>query len=537
MSVPIYLNTREQLLALGLNEATINNLPSFNVDQTWLDNVSKSVSPILQQTGLHVPSLKGMRQEEPEESKVKLNDLPELPFKLILSHLSLGDRTKLRLVSRKWCRTIDSFRPKSVGLSAFPKEFIFPRNYFGDTFAQNFINSTRPPSFLSTFSQSILSALKHLRLCQFDIKKAREAMFVQNLNSFGGLEKLDIFNLEIRCDFGLSLPMLNCIQLDYVNGIKRLTLNAPKLQNVRIWGCSSLRLNIVDGKSVERLVSDSDYTDVKNLKNLQYLSLSDDSKFDSTFLSDLKMLKEVHFLRLDDVEGLFEQKQRYGLVDLKVYLFGLLLKGPDDPAISILKEDIDEEFIACLAKNESRLAVEILFSGGFDYSVIERGVPPGSEICFLKRFTSCCPIVVNQPVQDIGRFLYILRKSKTITALRFECKQHQDLFDRLPGNCAVQMLDLFKPITDLEFLLRLKDLVLLTIDFSIDVQIIRQIVLELQLLCCFKFKYLNNPVNIYVQPQPKQFKVSISGEESKMSELDSVIRFIVESAKEIAEEE
>lgn len=68
--------------------------------------------------------------------------------------------------------------------------------------------------------------------------------------------------------------MLNSIQLESVDGIRKLTLDAPRLQKVRIRHYESLRLNLVHGESVERLAIEVEeewnraekQVDVKNLE-------------------------------------------------------------------------------------------------------------------------------------------------------------------------------------------------------------------------------------------------------------------------------
>ena len=83
-------------------------------------------------------------------------------------------------------------------------------------FARNFISSLRFEWFFHTFSQPILSNLKHLRLCHLHLKQSE-----RSLNSFGQLEKLDIIRFGDRfaepgTEFELNLPMLTSLQLEEV---------------------------------------------------------------------------------------------------------------------------------------------------------------------------------------------------------------------------------------------------------------------------------------------------------------------------------
>ena len=65
-------------------------------------------------------------------------------------------------------------------------------------------------------------------------------------------------------------------------------------------------------------------------ENLKYLHCGSASEIDATFLTGLEQLKSQLLNRIA-TSGLFNQKQRYGCTDLKIFLFGLLLNGPEDP--------------------------------------------------------------------------------------------------------------------------------------------------------------------------------------------------------------
>ena len=103
---------------------------------------------------------------ETKPMKVKLDDLPVLPFEKILGYLSLEERIRLRRVSRRWNKTIDSFRLRILCCSSVQAGFILEKSrWLSGRFAQNFIHSLRIDSFFRTLDQSILAGLKHLRLC------------------------------------------------------------------------------------------------------------------------------------------------------------------------------------------------------------------------------------------------------------------------------------------------------------------------------------------------------------------------------------
>ena len=467
-----------------------------------------------------------------------MDDLPELPFEKVLSYLNLEDRLKARAVSRRWYHKINCFKVKSLCYSSRSSDFIRgKRRWVSGAFAQNFVSSTRFATFFDTFGQTILSSLKRLRLCDLDLSEGDRAAFIRTLNSFSQLEELDIIQARFNqsnLQFKLNLPMLTSLQLEYVDGIEKLTLEAPRLQQVKILGDyrTNLRVKFVHGESVERLlIKRSDYTEVKKLKNLKALYIGDRIEvIDPTFLSGLKQLKEIHLQCDHSVSELFEQKQRSGRADLKIYFCGLLLNGPEDPARNVFRfpffNDLSGEWLACLAKNPSRLADQIPFCRYVLYPDIEKLVDPGLEVGLLKRFTDLNEIRAFGPVQDIERFLNLLKNWENISKLSFPGYHPQDLFDRLPEHCAVQKLILSLPEpSDLAFLFRLKHLIDLELNWSIDSETIRRAFDELPLLSYFRFWYLSLLVIIEID-YPKQFKVSVNGREKTVSDLNAAIEFI-----------
>ena len=463
-----------------------------------------------------------------------MDDLPELPFEKVLSYLSLEDRLKARAVSRDWRNMFDRYPVKTLCYSQRSIGRIYGKSrWVSGAFAQNFISSSRFAMFFDTFGQTILSSLKHLRLCDLRLNEEHSMAFARTLNSFSQLEQLDIIRFGLNqqdvLNLNLNLPMLTSLQLDDVHRIEKLTLEAPTLREVKILNCHGwgLSVEIVHGESVERLLVDRlEYTEVKNLKNLQFLYTGRLRDIDPTFLSSLQQLKVIHLNYRGDVPELFEQKQRYGRADLKIYLRGLLLNGPDDPAINALRfsDDLSRESLVCLAENRSRLADEIPFYRSLYYSHIER-VASGLEVDLLKRFTDVNFLLVNCPVQDIQRFLDLLKNWENISKLSFSCDQPQDLFDRLPEHCAVQKLILHRAPSDLDFLFRLKHLVYLSIRWPIDTQTVRKAFDELPVLSYFRFKYGHRTALIRID-HPKQFMARVSSQEKTVFDLNAAIEFI-----------
>ena len=477
-----------------------------------------------------------------------IDDLPELPFKLLLSYLSLEDLANARAVSRGWYHRINSFRVKTLCCSEVPRWMIKRRSQLvSGAFAQYFIGSSRFSSFFTTFTSTILANLKHLRLYDLNIRPENMPQSARILSSFGHLEELDI--IEFSClgltplgptsipkiDFELNLPMLTSIRIEVVDGIGRLTLDSPRLQKIKLYDCLSLRLELVHSESVKRFItSNLRYHPVTNLKNLQTLHIVGGTKIDSTFLSSLEQLREICLESPASIRKLFEQKQRYGRTNLKIYRFGCLLNGPEDPLMSSARfPDFDEAF-AHLAANPTRLADELPPHGEICYEVI-KPVAADTAANLLNRFTDLDMIEVNEPipVRDVQHFLDLLKNSRNIVELAIYDDQPQNLFDQLPEHCAVESLNIESAPSDLAFLFRLKSLNTLVLRSSVNIEVIRKAFEELPLLLVFEFDYLNNEVRMEIDSS-KRFNVS-AGEKfnSKAADLNTAIEFIVENLMEI----
>ena len=480
------------------------------------------------------PAFKKQKQQS-KESKVKLNDLPELPFELILSYLSLEDRIKCRGVSRRWRKMIDDFKVSTLCFSERPIGFIPGKNQLvSGAYAQNFIQSPRFSSFFNTFSRSILSSLKHLRLRCFDPKKEKETIFDQALNAFDQLEELHLICLNYPYnplrEFELNLPMLQSFELENVQGIVKLTLDAPKLQRIKCLNCSwYLRPTFVHPESVEKLLLDRlEMIEVNKLKNLKYLYSTGytTNQRHPLMLSNLKHLKEAHLSDSSVTRTLFNQKKQYDRTDLKIFQRGLLLNSLDDPANQPVSDFSNiRGYLACLSENISRVADEIPFYRSTTYTEIEL-VASGEEIKLLKRFTDLETVTVHQPVQDTERFLDLLANLNKVVKLVFYNDQPQELFDRLPEHCAVQQLDVGNPM-DLQFVRRLNDLTRLRVDRALDAESVRRVLeSDLQFLNEFCFKFGKKKFIIYVH-HSKHFEVLVAKKKKQFSDVNAALQFVV----------
>ena len=314
------------------------------------------------------------------------------------------------------------------------------------------------------------------------------------------------------------MTAVQAIHLQKLDSINSLTLNAPRLQKVKIVNCS-LQLDFVHPESVESIAIDQTvFFKVENLKNLKYLYCKSSSRINSK-LTSLKNLKEVHLNSAANVSRLLQRR------DLKIFYFGCLLNGPDDPAIASVSNS-NEKTIVYLSEN-ARLSDEIPLFDRPAYRAIE-AVAPELTAQVLNRFTDLKAIQVDQSVQDTERFLNLLKNFK-IVELNFFGGQSQDLFNRLPDH--VQSLTISRATPDLAFLFELKRLMQLSLDRSISAEFIKKIFEELPFLSRFVFIYQSQNATIQVDYR-KRFLFSIlknsKWPERQFANLKAMIKFIKE---------
>ena len=196
-----------------------------------------------------------------------------------------------------------------------------------------------------------------------------------------------------------------------------------------------------------------------------------------------------------------------------------------------------------MAEHSSRLAEQIPFVHNLIYKdppyFSQELVPSIPETGVLKRFIYLSSIMVydlGRPGclgRDIERFLNILKNMDNIRDLQFcNHENHKYLFDQLPDYCPLlQKLEIRRKLADFRFLFRLKHLIQLNVESSVDMKSLRTIYQELKFLWKFHFRYFNISISIEVEHHPKRFKVLAQNEKTQASDIDSAIQFILEKAK------
>ena len=491
-----------------------------------------------------------MDEQSQQSEEYKPQWLPMIPFKLVLSYLSLEDSLKYRAVSKDWRITIDTFyRVRSLCFSNHPSGFILGngRGACG-VLAQNFIRSPRFEQFVNTIGSPILSNLKHLRICELTIQEGTVTAFAQAINSFGQLEELDLIRINplIRINhdnddhpavgFELKLPKLQSIQLEE-SRVHTLKLVAPLLKNVYLCAFPPRSLELVH-ESVERLFTDMrPESSINRLGNLKILYTSYGFRFNPNLLARMEKLVEIHLTDRAGVMNFFEQKQRYGRADLKIYLNGYLLDDPlNDPLMTM-------NLFAYLAQDPARLDQmhgEIPYARHLPYECIEM-LAPGLDIEILKRFPNLTQLIVETPIGNLPRFLIVLKNFPNIVTLQFSCNQLPELFHFLPEYCTVRYLTISYRVKDLSFLFAFRHLIKLDIPYPHVPTIapfVEKVFKELHFLQEFSFSCEDNQVECIRSIESghtNQFQVLVKGQSfflntrmQTFTDINAAIQFCIE---------
>ena len=467
-----------------------------------------------------------------------LSCLADVPFEKILNYLSLEERIHLRLVSRRWCHTINNLRPTRLCYARRERGFIFAKNrLISGAFAQNFIYSPNFDVFFDTFGSTILSGLKHLRICELDLSTGMRKVLMSVVNTFDRLEALDLLRFSLEGNavtFRLVLPMLNSLYLEDLDAVKKIILVTPRLSSIKIldWS-SSFSLEIEHPESVRRLTTwELARVRLEQLTNLTHLYLGQYAEMDYPFLTSLQQLEEIHLADKDNVRQAFKQKESAGRYDLKIFYCGLQLTDPGDQALDALSCYYPNDTICYLAKNTLRLASEIAFSESFAWAVAG-DIPPGYDVNVFKRFIKSDSLIVNGLVrlERIDRFLHLVN-SLNIASLAFDNYQEPDLFDQFTENCTIQKLFLYQTVYGLEFLPRLKHLICLQINFSIEYELVEQILKNLEFLLQFEFNREFVGIYIKVKHPFKRFDIRLTNGNSWIAfDVDDAVRFVVDATQ------
>lgn len=469
-----------------------------------------------------------------------MDDLPDLPFVQVLGHLGLPDLIRCRAVSKRWHQKIDSIRVSSLFFSEWPKGHIVNKSRLVVAeFVHNYISTPEFEWFFGQFGGSLLSQLAHLRVCDLCLNR-RSPAFIAIVNSFGGsLKCLDLVRVESLCqgsesNFELNLPNLQRIRLEH-SEISGLTLNAPRLAELKAWYLGESRLAIVHGESLESVLADKEYFDVRELKNLQFFSCRVLVDVGDTLLAELEQLKEIH-LNGDEnaLKRLHGQKRSYSRTHLKIFYLGLCTDSAFGDIGDSLNGDspsgnpgLNEALLNRMLANYSTLAGELPLYQHLDYSEIE---PAFSRVPteFWARLTNLEKIYVNKPVRNVEHFLSFLRNcDKNVRTLIFYRSHPQRLFDQLLVHCqTVQFLEIYNYAFDRDFtfLLTLPNLIDLFVG-KIQLELVRKIFETLKFIRGFWFQCAGQDTFIK-RDRSKQFSLRFQGRRMVFAEFDALFAYL-----------
>lgn len=461
-----------------------------------------------------------------------MDEIPALPFKKIFSYLSLKDCLRSRAVSRGWRERIDNLKRKTLFYSELKRGFICgKRQLICGSYAQNFIGSPKFEPLFISFSKTVFSNLRHLRIFKLTVKDS--SSFFQAINTFGELEELDLryVAFDPLAEFQLNLPCLKSFQAKELTGLDQLTFDAPKLQRIHMGKFplifDGLKLKIVHVEPVEHVVIyDTHMLDLTNLSNLKYLYCVN-LRIEAGFLEKLGQLKELNFHRYGSPE-IFDQKQAYGREDLKIYYCGFLLNQPNElhefPEFD--QHSPSKEQIQLYAENSSRLADQIRDYWFVWYSHVEAMV--SAPVDFWKKFVDLHQIKVDNPIgpENVQQFLQFLKKLDCLKSMMFYTSQPQALFDQLPDYCSLQDLSFFENGSiDPEFMLRFKDLTSISFDNPVDTDFVQRVFEELEFIVTFCY---TNSFGVFVtmSKRAKEIEVLVGQSKSVVTNLDDAISLL-----------
>ena len=444
------------------------------------------------------------------QSKVK-DDLPELPSKKIIC---LSNVSKGYIFGKKKLVTLETIVHSPTG---------------------------SPPSNRLPFDPA---TIEHIRICQMSPNDQQ----ISGLHLFSNIKKLEIWDCTINSisEVNLNFPLLVTVRLQEVRGIEKLNLNASKLLNIWVVSCDRLKVFLVNGDSIKTVVTTVLQTvEMEKIKNLKYLYLYG-GQMDPSFLSGRDKMKEVHLGDESLVSNLFKQKKQ-DRPNLKIYLYGCLLNGTDDPIVSCESLEDGLNHYPCQAEHLIRLADNIPFLFELNYSAMAR-IVCGLEISVFSRFSCLSKVIVDQPIREsneVERVLKFLKNLPSIYELEFVDQSDesldwqesgfprdltdwwpQELFDRLPDHCAVQDLTIGGKVSNFNFLSRMIDLIELDVDASIGERVISDVLNNCAYLSTFKFRFAAYIVKISIAS--RRFTVSVEGESRTFTQVEPVINFIVE---------
>lgn len=371
-------------------------------------------------------------------------ELPDLVLENLLAYLDLRTLIRCRAVSKRWCALASGIRVRNLLFSDWDVDHLHNKwQLLEPDFDRNYIECSKFESFFRHYAHSLLSRMRHLRVCELDLSIfRRRSAFVKVVNGFGELECLDLVRVShLPGYFELNLPNLRSVRFEELKTFG-LTLDTPRLSELTCLFVVNIGLDFIHPESVESLLVygcsplDPDL-DLEKLKNLRfiYIQRMNVSEIGPNFLVNLVRLEEIH-LNYDRgaLEKLQLQRHQYNRTDLRIYFHGLCLDHLNDYEEFWSDSELGTPALDCTIANPSKLAARLPLNRYICYSQI-KPVVAQVPVDYWTRFSNLEKISVYEPVEDVQQFLSFLRNFDNVHSLQLDAKCAQSLFDQLPKHC------------------------------------------------------------------------------------------------------
>ena len=449
-----------------------------------------------------------------------MNNLPPPLFARVLAYLKLDEKLKLRCVCKEWMRRIDEdSKLKSLLIcthyqskSKWYRKWI-DTNEFADL--RNVFLSANLRSLYIRSASRLLDNVLNLSFYYVDI-----AIMNRVLARFRGLERLCIWQLESKPGWNndklsIDQPNLKVITIEMIFRIGLITVNAPALKFVTLSASyDENKITFVHPQSVEHLELkeghakfEQCFEEFVNLKTLVLRETRRGEKPADDLLCKLTRLQELHFFDSRLFDPLMQQKRKFKLDHLKLYLCGLNLATLEQYRCNLNRFDfvfgcklapLDEKRLQLYVDNYDLMAEQLYHEKRIAYDSIS-ALYPSLPTGFLERFTRLKAVTLNA-VGDEDQFCEFLVQCRSIKSLQFKIGSvSEPLMKRIIAICPYLRelkiedpelsLRTPEPYSFLDLLFGFKHLTQLELDQRVSLKFMKKVFRKFTDLDCFKFFY------------------------------------------------
>lgn len=364
-----------------------------------------------------------------------MNNLPPPLLAKVLNYLKLTEKIKFRLVCKEWAKRInEDCKLTSILVCSHLQDKSRWYSKWMDTNEFADLRNVFPKGELrSLFVQSanqLLDNVQNLSFYYSDVITMNRL-----LAKFKRLERLLVYGLEWLPGWNtgqltIDQPMLRVLEIDIMYGIRPVIVNAPALKFVKLHVFNeNQKFNFSHPQSVEHLELkesfakfDQAFEDFVNLKILVLSGKDEILKWNFSMgknekpikddlLCKMTSLKELHFFNTRLFDQLMQQKRKYKLDQLKLYLCGLNLTS--------VEQYDHKKRLQLFVDHFPQLADQLYFEHTIDYDEM-RALLPSLPDGFMARFTKLTKVVSSNAIEDENQFCEFLMQCRSIRSLQFE---------------------------------------------------------------------------------------------------------------------